>query len=71
MFSPALVDRGVTFSAAATAGRCFCCSRCPFDVIYYSGRYFDISSSVSPGHVEKYPSLINWSRVRLVGQQII
>ena len=69
MFSPDLVDKGVTFSAAAAAGRCFCWSRCPFAVISNSGRYFEISFSVSPGHVEKYPSLVDWSRVRLVGQQ--
>ena len=71
MFSPELVDKGVTFAAAAAAGRCFCWSRCPFAVIYDSERYFDISFSVSPGHVEKDPSLIAWSRVRLVGQQRI
>ena len=45
--------------------------RCPFAVIYNSGRYFEISFSVGPGHVEKYPSLIAWSRVSLVGQQRI
>ena len=67
MFSPALVDKGATFSAAAVVGRCFCWSRCPFDVISDSGRYFEISFSMSPGHVEKDPSLIAWSRVRLVG----
>ena len=71
MFSPALVDKGVTFAAAAAAGCCFCWSRCPFAVISDSGRYFEISLSVSPGHLEKYPSLIAWSRVRLVGQQSI
>ena len=69
MFSPDLVDKGVTFSAAAAAGRCFCWSRCPFAVISDSGRYFEIIFSVSPGHVEKDLSLIVWSRVCLVGQQ--
>ena len=71
MFSPDLVDKGITFAAAATAGHSFFWSRCPFAVISDSGRYFEISFSVSPGHVEKYPSLIAWSRVRLVGQQMI
>ena len=71
MFSPDLVDKGVTFAAAAAAGRCFCWSRCPFAVISDSGRYFEISFSVSPGHIDKDPSLISWSRVRLVGQQRI
>ena len=68
MFSPELVDTGVTFSAAADADRCLCWSRCPFAVISDSGRYFEIRLSVSPGHIEKDPSLIAWSRVRLVGQ---
>ena len=68
MFSPDLVDKGVIFAAAAAAGCCFCCSRCPFAVIPDSGRYLEISFSVSPGHVENDPSLIVWSRVRLVGQ---
>ena len=67
MFSPDLADKGVTFAAAAADGRCFFWSRCPFDVISDSGRYFEISFSLSPGHVEKDPSLIDWSRVRLVG----
>ena len=71
MFSLALVDTCVTFSAASAAGRCFCWSRCHFAVIYYSGRYFEIIFSVSPGHVDNDPSLISWSRVRLVGQQMI
>ena len=71
MFYPDFVDKGVTFAADADAGRCFCWSRCPFDVIYDSGRYFEISFSVSPGHVEKDPSWIAWIRVRLVGQQRI
>ena len=71
MFSPDLVDKGVKFSAATAAGRCFCWSRCPFSVIYDSGRYFEISFSLSPGHVEKDPYLIAWSRVSLVGQQRI
>ena len=67
MFSPDLVDKGVTFTDDAAAGRCFCWSRCPFDVISDSGRYFEISFSVSPGHIEKDPSLIACSRVRLFG----
>ena len=71
MISPDLVDKGVTFTAAADADRFPCWSRCPFAVIYDSGRYFEIRFSVSPGHVEKNPSLIAWSRVRLVGQQSI
>ena len=71
MFSPALVDKGVTFASASAAGRCVFWSRCPFDVISDSGRYFEIGLSVIPGHVEKDPSLIAWSRVCLVGQQRI
>ena len=71
MFFPALVDKGVTFAATVAAGRCFCWSRCPFAVISDSGRYFEISFSVSPGHFEKDLSLIAWSRVRLVGKQSI
>ena len=71
MFSPDLVDKGVTFAASDDAGRCFCWSRCPFYVISDSGRYFEICLSVSPGHVEKDPSLISWSRVSLVGKQRI
>ena len=59
MFSPDLVDKGVTFVAAAADSHCFFWSRCPFDVISDSGRYFEISFSVSPGHVEKDPSLIS------------
>ena len=71
MFSTGLVDKGVTFAAAAAAGSCFCWSGCPFAVISDSGRYFEISFSVSPSHVEKDPSFIAWSRVRLVGQHRI
>ena len=71
MFSPALVDKGVTFSDATAGGCCLCWYRCPFAVISDSGRYFEISFSVSPVHVEKDPSLIAWIRVRLVGQQRI
>ena len=71
MFSPDFVDKGVTFAAAATDGHCFCWYRCHFAVISDSGRYFEISFSVSPGHVEKDPYLIACSRVRLVGQQRI
>ena len=65
------MDKGVTFSAAAAAGRFFCWSRRPFYLIYDSEIYFEISFSVSPGHVDKDPSLIAWSRVRFVGQQRI
>ena len=53
MLSPAFVDTCVTFSSAAAAGHCFCWYRLPFSVISDSGRYFEISFSVSPGHVEK------------------
>ena len=55
MFSPVLVDKDVTFAADVAAGNCFCWSRCPFDVISDSEIWFDISFSVSPGHVEKDP----------------
>ena len=58
MFSPDLVDKGVTFAAAAAAGCCFCWSRCPFDVISDSSRYSEMSFSVSHGNVEKDLSLI-------------
>ena len=71
MFSPYLVDKGVTFDSAAATGRCLCWYRCPFAVISDSGIYFEISFSLSPGHVEKDPSLIAWRRVRLVRQQKI
>ena len=71
MFFPDLVDKGVTFAAAAAAGLFLCHSRCHFAVISDSGRYFEISFSVSPGHVEKYPSLISWIRVRLIGKKMI
>ena len=71
MFSPYLVDKGVTFDSDDAAGRCLCWYRCPFALICDYGRYFEISFSVSPGHVEKDTSLISWSRVRLVGQQRI
>ena len=63
MFYPDFVDRGVTFPAAVVSGRFFFWSRCPFSLISDSGIYCDISFSVIPGHVEKYPSLIAWSRV--------
>ena len=69
MFSPDLVDKVVTFAAAAAAGRCFCWSRCPFDVISDSGRYIEISFSVSTVNFEKDTSLIACSRVCLVGQK--
>ena len=42
-----------------------------FAVISDSGRYFEISFSVSPGHIENDPFLIAWSRVRLIGQKRI
>ena len=75
MLSPDLVDKGVTFaaddSADAAAGHFLCWSRCPFYVISDSGINFEISFSISPGHVEKDPSLIAWIRVRLVGKQRI
>ena len=71
MLYNAFVDKGVTFADDAAAGCCFCLFRCPFDVIYDSGRYFEISFSMSPGHVEKDPSLIAWSTVHLVGHQRI
>ena len=71
MFSPFLVDNCVTSAAAASDVFCFGWSSCPFAVIYDSRRYFEISFSVSPCHVEKYLSLIFCSRVRLVGQQRI
>ena len=71
MFSPDLVVKGVTFANAAAAGSCFLWSRCPFAMIYDSGRYFEIRFSASPGHVEKGPSFIAWIRVRLVGQHRI
>ena len=71
VLSPVLVDKCVTFASAASAGCCLCWSRCPFDLISDSGRYFEISFSVSPFHVEKDPYLIACSRVRLVGQQTI
>ena len=66
MFSPDLVDKGVTFSAAAAAGCCFCWSRFPFYVISDSGISFEISFSVSLVHFEKDPSLFAWSRVLFV-----
>ena len=71
MFSPDLVDKGVTFYAAAAVGSCFCWYKCPFAVISDSGRYFEISFSMSPGNFQKEPSLVACSRVRLVGQQRI
>ena len=71
MFSPALVDKVVIFASAAAAGRCLYWSRFPFAMISDSGRYFKISFSESPGHVEKDPSLISWSKVRSVGQHRI
>ena len=71
MFSPDLVDKGVTFAAAASSGSFFCWFWCPLAVIYDFGIYFDIIFSVIPGYVTKDPYLISWSRVHLVGQQII
>ena len=40
-------------------------------VISDSGRYFEMSLSVSPGRVANDPSLIVWSRGRLVWQSRI
>ena len=71
MFSPDLVDKGFTFAADAADGRCFWWSRCPLAVISYSGRYFEMSFSVSPGLVAKDSYLIIWIIVRLVGHQSI
>ena len=71
MFSPDLVDKGVIFAANYAAGCFFYWSRCPFAVISDSERYFEISFSVSPGHVEKDPYLIAFIRVSLVGKQMI
>ena len=71
MFSPTVVDKGVKFLAAAVSGRFFCWYRCPLDVIYDSRIQFEIIFYMSPGHVAKDPYLIAWSRVRLVGQQMI
>ena len=58
VFSPALVDKVVIFSAAAATGNCFFWSRCLFSVISGSGRYSEISFSLSTGYVEKYLSFI-------------
>ena len=71
MFSSALVDKCVAFASAAAAGHCFFWSRCPLVVISDSGKYFEMSFSVSPGHVAKDPYLIAWNRVCLVGQHRI
>ena len=71
MLSATLVDKGVSFAAVDAAGRCFFWSRCLVSVISDSRRFFEISLSVGPGHVEKDPSLIAWIRVRLIGQQRI
>ena len=65
------MDKCVTFAAAADTCRCFWWYICPFAVISDSGRYFETSFSVSPGHVEKDPYLIAWIRVRLVGHKSI
>ena len=46
-------------------------SRSNVAMISDSMRYFEIILSLSPGHVEKDPSLIAWSMVCLVGQQKI
>ena len=62
------MDKCVTCVGAAAAGRSFYWSRCPLDVISDSGRYFEISFYVSPGHVVKDKSLIVWIRVGLDGQ---
>ena len=71
VLSPSLVDKGAIFSAAADVGNFFWWSRWTLAVIYDSGRYFEISFSVSPGHVVKDPYLISWSRARLFGQHRI
>ena len=71
MFLPSLVDTFVTFASDSAAGNYFCWSRCPLVVISDSGRYFEMSFSVSPGHVVEDPSLIYWSRVILVWHQRI
>ena len=46
MFSPDLMDKYVTFAAAAAAGHFFFWSRLTFAVISDSRRYFEISFSV-------------------------
>ena len=71
MFSPVFLGKGATFSAAAAAGCLSCWSRCPLAVISDSGRYFEMSLSVSPGHVAKDTSLISWRRVHFFGQKRI
>ena len=71
MLSHSLLDKGVTFASAAAYCRFLCWYRCSFSVIYDSVRYFEISFSVSYGHVEKDSYLIAWIRVRLVGQHKI
>ena len=71
VFSPALVDNCVIFAAATDAGCFLCWYRCPLDVIHDSGRYFEMSFSVIPGHVAKYPFLIACSRVCFLMQQRI
>ena len=71
MFSSDLVAKGVTFSIAVSAFYCFLWSRFPLAVISDSGRYFEMSLSVSPGRVANDPSLIVWSRGRLVWQSRI
>ena len=64
MFSLALVSNGVTFLADSDTGCCLCWSRCPLSVVSDSGRYFEKSFSVSPGHVAKDPYFIACIRVR-------
>ena len=71
MFSPVFLGKGATFSAAAAAGCLSCWPRCPLAGISDSGRYFEMSLSVSPGHVAKDQYLIVWNRERFVGQQRI
>ena len=58
MLYPVLVGKVVTFPAAAAAGRYFYWYRCPLAVISDSGGYFEISLSVSPGHVAKIPVIL-------------
>ena len=69
MLSPSFVVKCVTFAAATNPGRYFCSSRFPLIAIHYSGRYFEISFDVSPGHVVNASSLISWIGLSFVGQQ--
>ena len=71
VFSPVFVVIGITFAAAYYTDRCLCWYRCPLYVISDSGRYFEISFAVSPGHVAKDPSFISWIMVSFVRHQSI